>query len=1091
MMRVLNGMFRVISSHCVLIASVFFLGCSDATVLKKTSSEDTGIFFENTITENDLNILDYLYFYNGAGVAAGDFNNDGLQDLFFVSNQHENRIYINRGDLKFIDITSSSGIKPVSNWNTGVSLVDINNDGWLDIYINAVVGINGFYGHNELWVNQKNGTFLEQSKDYGLDLSYYGVSTAFFDYDKDGDLDAYVVNHGLHPDRNFEYQKEGRISELMPMHDRLLRNDDGFFRDVTKNSGLVFDNIGYGLAVSIQDFDQDGWDDIYVSNDFYENDYFYVNQADGTFKESLSLFFTQTSQFSMGVDSKDLNNDSYPEILTLDMLPEDETALKSSIDDNTSQSIRRRRSLGYIDQFPRNHLQLNFNGRAFRDVASVAGIEATDWSWSGMFGDINNDGVNDLYISNGILRRPNDGDFIKYISSSQVNTTLNNTKILDETAIGMMPEGLISDKIYQGVDENLRFIESSKEWVLDGLPNSSNAGLLLVDLDNDGDLEIVLNGTNEPASILLNRTSEISDFNYSKIRLEGYPKNSFGVGAKIYAFSKGKTFYEQLSTTRGFLSSQAPEIHLGLGEMTIDSAYVIWPNQIKQNFKPKINDTVIIHYQESEEKFKPIQNAGIGSYTVDNLDFITFSNDYPEFDRERLLPLGITATNPVVATSDLNSDGIEDFYLGGSKGYPGSLWLSSQNSWNKIEIESFVFDRKYEDSDAVFFDINQDGYLDLFVASGGGEYREGSDLLEDRVYINNHNYSFDRGYLAKPQTSKNSSTVVVSDFDSNGFKDVFVGTRSVPGDYTKMASSHLYFNFDGKLSEVRELSLDVKLGKVTGASDLDLNRDGNMDLVIALEWERVVFLENDGLGNFTEVTPSSVSDVTGIWQSLEVHDYDHDGDLDLLLGNVGLNTRFETEPDHPMSLCFGDFNLDGVNESLVSIYKEDAYYPLESIDILKSQINELRKIYPSYSSFSGTNTSELIEALNSENIDCLEVSELRSGVFLNEDGFYVFSPFSDEFQNGPGSVIHQLKNGHGFIFGGVKTDVAAVQGAWRSQPFIIFTNQRDDIISINPELFRDNTTLVPLNSSNDKHFLLATSLNSEVRIITLTLPIDD
>ena len=1082
MMRKQSFMSRITSRCFISLLVVIFSSCSRAYLLERLDSEDSGVYFTNEIIDSDdLSILDYLYFYNGGGVGAGDFNKDGLQDLFFISNQGQNKLYLNQGDLVFKDVTEASGIRTSSSWNTGVSIVDINNDGWLDIYVNAVVGINGFTGHSELWINQKNGTFLERSKDFGLDLRLYSVSTVFFDYDKDGDLDAYVVNHGLHPDRNLEYSKNKRDSQLFPTNDRLLRNDDGYFIDVTLESGLVYGNIGYGLAAVTSDFNQDGWDDIYVSNDFYENDYFYLNQGDGTFKESLSSFFTQTSQFSMGVDFADLNDDSYPEIFTLDMLPKDEVALKRSIDENTIQSIRRRRKLGYIDQFPRNHLQLNYRGKSFRDIANKAGIEASDWSWSALLSDLNNDGNKDLYVTNGILRRPNDGDFIKYISSDQVSTTLNNTKILDAEAIKIMPEGLVSDKVYTGLGD-LNFIDVSRDWVYGGMPDSSNSGLLLVDLDNDGDLEVVLNGTNQGASIYVNNTSEKSMGNYLKIQLKGPHLNTTGIGTKVYVFAKEKLFYDQFISTRGFLSSQAHEIHIGVGESVIDSAFVVWPDNSKQYFSAVPNSKIIVDYKEDNySSFDDIKR--FEDYKIrDTLNYKIFSRDYPEFDRERLLPLGITSTNPVVAKSDLNNDGIDDFYLGGSKGFPGSLWLSTSDSWEKFDIKSFINDSKYEDADAIFVDLDRDGDLDLFVASGGGEYREGSVFLEDRIYLNDGFLNFSRDKRTDNWLRKNSSKIVAADFDMNGYVDLFVGVRSVPGDYTLNSKSYIYFNHGGLLNDIKDINFKAKLSKVTGADTFDFNEDGILDLVLALEWEGLVFLENIGDGSFKDVTNYMATNVDGVWQSLKIFDFDNDNDLDLLVGNLGLNTRFEGNSDYPLRMCYGDFNSDGTSETVISIYNSDDYYPIDSFDVLKSQLNELKKLYPTYSSFAGTSTAELLKSLGTDDVDCLAIEELRSGVFINEEGNFNFLPLPDAFQHGPGTVINLLDDNQGFVFGGIKTDVAAIHGAMRSQPFIVYLDSLQSSI-IPPKLFTNNSNLVPLKTNSNKEVFLALNLGAEVFII--------
>lgn len=1085
-MMMLSTMLKL-NSFIYTIITLSLISCdSKDYILEKVSPLESGVDFINEINDTErINILDYLYYYNGAGVASGDFNNDGLMDLFFVSNQEENKLYFNQGGFKFVDVTQKSGIKKLSSWNSGVTLVDINSDGWIDIYISSVVGINGFTGHNELWINQGDGQFIEKSKEYGLNLKLYGVVTSFFDYDKDGDLDAYIVNHGIHPENNIEKSKiSSNNTALLPSNDRLFRNDNGFYYDVTKLAGLVTGNIGYGLAISVTDFNQDGWDDIYVSNDFYENDYYYINQKNGSFIESLGLNFLNTSQFSMGSDAVDLNSDGFPELITLDMLPENEYVLKKSIDDNNIQSIRRRRNLGYLDQFPKNHLQLNHENGVFRDIANYSGVHASDWSWSALFSDIDNDGINDLHIANGILRRPNDGDFIKYISSKEVSNTINNTRILDSKAIKLMPTGLVNDVFYKG-SENLKFNEYSKAWVKDLSPNSSS-GVVHVDLDNDGDLDIVINGTNENATILRNKIQENHKQNYIKIRLEGTKENKNGIGAKLYAYSNKKLYYRQLHLTRGFYSSQPPEFHVGLGDKKLDSLFIIWPDGKKQYVSNNTNELNIIRYapnynQESYDAGKKLFN--LKKFDITDLNHKIESKSFPEFDRERLLPIGITESTPVVAISDLNSDGINDFYLGGSKTQPGSLWISNFKTWKKIIPNSFILDANYEDTSAIFSDINGDGMLDLFVASGGGEYKQGSEHLEDRIYINNGNYDFTRGKIISNSNSKNSSQVISADFNNDGFDDFFVGTRSVPGDYTSPARSIVYFNKNGLLNDEITVKFEKGLGKITGAATYDFDKDGYIDIIATLEWDTFRILKNIDGKEFKDITNEYTNPLKGLWQSIKPIDIDDDGDLDFIIGNVGLNTRFSANSENPLRMYCGDFNNDMTNETIVTVKKSKKYYPFESFDILKSQINSLGKHYQNYESFAGKDINSILNKLKIENYNIYEVEELRSGVLINNNNLFTYKPFQSEFQHGPGLVINMLNNNNMFVFGGLKNDLPSIQGAWNSQPFIISEYDKENIL-IDPGLYKTNTNLVPIIQTKNSIKLILASLGSNLKIIT-------
>ena len=529
----------------IAFIALLCIQCSKSFLFEEVNSSQSGITFVNILSDSEeLSILDYLYFYNGGGVAAGDINNDGLEDIFFTANQGANKLYLNKGKFEFEDITLTAGIEGNSDWNTGVTMVDINNDGWLDIYVCAVAGIHGFKGYNELYVNQKNGTFKEQAAEYGLALQNYSVSAAFFDYDKDGDLDVYILNHGLHKTSNYSNfeNREGR-DEMSS--DKLLRNDNGQFIDVSSESNLKLGQFGYGLAVSVADINKDGWDDLYISNDFFEDDYLYINQKNGTFKEKAKSYFSQVSQFSMGNDIADLNHDGYPEIMTLDMLPEKESILKRSKGSTSLNVLNRKRSMGYLDQFSRNHLQLNTGDDAFLEIAQLSGVDATDWSWSILFSDFDLDGFQDIHITNGIYRRPNDADYINFTSSEDIKRKLNLTKLLDSEALSKMPLGEVPNKIFQGHD-NLRFTDKTHQW-FKSTPSLSN-GCAIADFDLDGDLDIVINNFNTKATLLQNKL-ELENKNFIQLSFN-YLKNNFnGIGTKVTVYSNSKMYQQQLHTS--------------------------------------------------------------------------------------------------------------------------------------------------------------------------------------------------------------------------------------------------------------------------------------------------------------------------------------------------------------------------------------------------------------------------------------------------------------------------------------------------------------------------------------------------------------
>ncbi|MCD6544059.1 MAG: VCBS repeat-containing protein, partial [Flavobacteriaceae bacterium] len=759
--------------------TLVLLGCGpkEGELFKNPSSKSTGIDFTNKITEkNDLNILDYLYFYNGGGVALGDINNDGLLDIFFSGNQVKNKLYLNKGNLQFEDITETAGVSGNSTWNTGSVMGDINGDGLLDIYVCAVVGLNGFSGFNELYINNGDNTFTESAAKYGLDFDTFSSNVAFLDYDLDGDLDLYLLNHAVHTQESYG-RSNIRNKRNFQTGDKLLRNDGEKFTDISEQAGIFGGANGYGLGISIADFNQDGYPDIFVGNDFHEDDYYYINNGDGTFSERLKEFFGHTSQASMGNDVADINHDGWPDIISLDMLPEDEKVLKSSEGDDDIQIQKLRiEHYGYHYQFTRNMLYINQQNGNYLETALLSGIAATDWSWSPLFADYNQDGEQDLFISNGIPKRPNDLDFIKFVSSEQIQKKIVNTKLVDQEAIELMPSGKVHNYIFKGRND-LFFEDKSGSWIVnDTLVSGATA---LGDLDNDGDIDLVINVLNNEAALYINKTN--SKANYLKIKFDYPNPNHFGIGTKVFSYSDGKLQYKELYTVRGFQASSEPIIHFGYGNKDkIDSIKIIWPNKTYQLLKNiAVNQTLII----SPKNTKPFDYNSLQPKTeilfkrVKNnlgIDFKHDEDNYIDFNRQKLIPYQISDRGPATAIGDIDNDGKEDIFFGGSKHIASKIYIQKDSIFIENRIDAIAIDSIKEDVSAVIADFNNDGKNDLFLGSGGADFYNKMKPLLDSYYIQT-----DSTFVAAkiPDYFENASVIKANDIDNDGDLDLFVAAN--------------------------------------------------------------------------------------------------------------------------------------------------------------------------------------------------------------------------------------------------------------------------------------------------------------------------
>jgi enediyne biosynthesis protein E4 len=996
---------RIENSWIAFCCAALLIGCNrEKQLFEKLDAADAGITFENRLSPTqDFNIIDYIYFYNGGGVAVGDINGDFLPDIYLSGNQVGNKLFLNKGNLQFEDITEKAGVAGTSSWKTGSVMGDVNGDGLLDIYVCAVVGLKNLRGHNELFINNGNNTFTERSAEYGLDFESYSSSAAFLDYDRDGDIDIFLLNHAVHTSGSFGHA-DLRKTRTYESGGKLLRNDNNKFTDVSADAGIYGGINGYGLGISISDFNLDGNPDIFVGNDFHEDDYFYLNNGDGTFTEKGKSAFTCTSKFSMGSDVADFNHDGLPDIMSLDMLPEDEAVIKRSMDDEniTIQRMRTER-YGYNYQYPRNMLQVNLGNGQFAETALLSNVAATDWSWSALFSDFDQDGHQDLFISNGIPRRPNDLDYIKYVSSEQIVNVIGTTNIVDEQALALMPEGKTRDYVFKG-SGGYEFTNKSDVW----LPDEKNCSTAtaFADLDNDGDLDLVVNNVNAAPDLYINQTD--GSASYLKIRFRSANKNPFAIGARVYSYHGGIMQFKEMYTVRGFQASSEPLIHFGYGDHSkVDSLVIVWPDGRRQKLTA-INtnqtlviepastlDSVTIKVVESKQVFQLIDPAEIG------LTFEHKEDSYTDFDRLKLLPYQQSDRGPATAIGDINNDGLADIYFGGSKHISGKVYVQSENGFVITSVPSILKDSIKEDVDAVVADFNNDGKNDLFIGSGGADFYNKSKPLLDSYYT-----STDSGFslLNIPDYYENASCVKPFDFDNDGDLDLFVGNESVSNDFGKTPKSYLLTNQNGKFVPL-EPQLFETLGMVTDAIWDDYNGDGKADLIVVGEWMQPTFIKNNG-------TSFEIDDVVtdkklgGLWQSVSSFDIDGDGDKDYVVGNWGLNSRFRASADFPMIMYYSDFDQNGTSETVIAVEKNNKYYPLDGFDILASQIVGLKKKYQSYQSFAGKTVDEVFTEQQLKGSVAYKVHCLASGYLKNENGKFVFTKLPTEMQISP--VMAQL-----------------------------------------------------------------------------------
>lgn len=990
-----------------LFIIIFILFCcqspveSEEKLFRLVSPDHSNIHFTNQLNNKQLNIIQYLYYYNGGGVAAGDFNNDGLADLFFTSNEDDNKLYLNKGNLRFEDITSSAGVG-ISGWSTGVTLVDINNDGYLDIYVCQVGSFKGSTAHNLLYVNNKDLTFTERAAEYGLDFSGFSTQAVFFDYDNDGDLDMYLLNHSVHTVHSYGAATL-RNENSETSGDRLFRNDSERgtkkFYDVTREAGIFSSHIGYGLGISVSDVNQDGWLDIYIANDFHENDYLYINRGDGTFVESLEKKIANTSRYSMGCDIADINGDGLPDIMTLDMLPDNPEILMKSASEDTQEVFDIKSDYGYALQYVRNSLQLN-QGGYFTEVAQLAGVHATDWSWSALIADYDNDSNAEIFITTGIYKRPNDLDYIQYTSDmATFRYSSTNEDSVEAEMIKRLPTLKIPNYLFSQTN-GYRYENNAVAWGL-AEPSYSN-GSVYADLDNDGDLDLVINNVNQTAFVYENRSNALTRNNFLQLELRA-KGNHFGIGSKVKVYAGDKVFFREMILSRGFQSAVAPVLTIGLGtQSTIDSIEIFWRGQKFQVEKDsKVNTRVRI--TESDN----LNNRSVAPYKI-RPKFLTASeiqlpykhneNKFKDYLTEPLIPYLLSKEGPAVAVGDVNGDGLDDVFLGGAKLQPGMLLLQRKdNTFKSYGQNVFLQDAQYEDVDALFVDINNDGFQDLYVVSGGNEFPEGHSLLEDRLYVNDGKGNFIRSSGLLPKLYSNGSCIRSADFNKDGFADLFIGSRSMPGNYGLSPISYILKN-DGKGKFVMHQSITP--GMITDAAWSDFNMDGSIDLIMVGDWMGVMIYENSNEAFKELKSVEGLANTESWWRSLKLADINNDGLPDIVAGNVGENLKVNPSVEKPLTLLVSDFDENGKIDPILFYHLGDRNIPFFTKQQLAKQMPFLNKKFVRHSDYSAIRQSKDVFSGNSINVATRKYTCTFSTSFFINTGNGHFSKINlpDEVQ---------------------------------------------------------------------------------------------
>jgi enediyne biosynthesis protein E4 len=983
----------MIVRNTLLFSAIIFLITScknDSTLFTRLSEGETGVSFTNTLFEDGpLNVANYIYFYNGGGVSIGDINNDGLQDVLFTGNMVRNRLYLNKGNFKFEDITKKAGIADMEGWCTGATMEDVNSDGKLDIYICRSADINPEMRKNLLFINNGDLSFTERAEEYGLADNGYSTQASFLDYDKDGDLDCFIINHSIQKYTAGVQDNPKLREEKNPDYaSKLYSNDNNHFTNVSDEKGITSNVLTFGLGIAISDFNNDGWPDISVSNDFNEPDYFFVNNGNGTFTEKLATTMDNISLYSMGSDAADYNNDGLTDLLTLDMMPEDNKTIKMHSGAENFDKFQFLFKQGFFYQYSRNMLQQNNGDGTFSEVGQLAGVSNSDWSWAGLFGDYDKDGNKDIFITNGYVKDYTEMDFLKYSVDRVIKTMAKDSVDPIPEYLRKMSKNEIPNYAFKNNGKG-KFQKVTKDWGFD--QKGVSAGAAYADLDNDGDLDLVVNNSNEVSSIFRNNAEKLEKNNYLRVKLDGGKNNTRGIGTKVKLYCKGEQFYQEQSPVRGFQSSSDPVLNFGIGlNSLIDSVIIVWPNDKSQKItNVKANQTLSTKISEAlalwsyPKKVEPLLTQ------VEQTNIKHTENNFNDFTVQSLLPHYLSRQGPAMASADVNKDGLEDVLIGGAAGETAVLYLQNQNgTFTQKPNASFLADSKREDVASTFFDADKDGDQDLYIASGGYEFNENDAMLQDRLYFNDGKGNFTKNESALPIMHTSKGCVKAADIDADGDIDLFVGGRLIPSKYPISPQSYVLINDgkgifkDGTKATCPDLS---QAGMITDAEWVDINNDKQPDLILVGEWNPIRAFINSN-GKLTDVSKDYINFAsTGWWNRIKAADMDNDGDMDLIIGNTGLNTQYHVSEKEPLTVHYSDFAGSGSIVPVISYYIDGVSYPMASRDDMSDPMPFIKKKFTEYKTYATATLKDIFTAEQLKNAKILKAETMQT-LYLENQG---------------------------------------------------------------------------------------------------------